>query len=206
MKISQLTPQGVHHAGTLWSILALWFSSSRDKVTIVFEYINKDLAQSDGPVSQRFNDLNFALSDHQLVETISTDPPSPLPTLWSSSSYRLHSSPPPSNIGIIMSQRLTTNLLAPIVVPPQSSSSDSVFPTIEPLIVTTSTLTPDNRLILPTMTLPPAITDPSSSPLSTIPGSHAIPLSLHILPPTTMDMWTQIPLRCTSKGRYVTLS
>ena len=184
--------------------MAQWFSSSRDKVTIVFEYINKDLARSDAVVSERFSDLNLALSDHELQETMSSDSPSPLPTLGSSSSYQLHSSPPPATIVTSNTQRLSTNSLDSIVVPPgSSSSSDSEFPTIQQLIATTGTLTPENGLTLPTITLHPSITEPSSSPLSTIPDSPEIPPPLFISPPTAMNTSTQIPLRSTSKVSYV---
>ena len=193
-------PQEVRNAGTLRSILAQWFSSSRDKVTIVFEYINKDLARSDAVVSERFSDLNLALSDHELLETISSDSPSPLPTLQSSSSYQLHSSPPPANIVTSNTQILSID---PIVVPPGSSSSDSEFPTIEQLIATTGTLTAEIGLTLPTITLRPSLTESSSSPLSTIPDSPEIPQPLVISPPTTMNTITNIPLRSTSKVSYV---
>jgi len=183
--------------------LAQWFSSSRDKVTIVFEYINNDLARSDAVVSERFSDLSLALSDHELLETISSDSPSPLPTLRSSSSYQLHSSPPPANIVTSNIQIISTSLLDPIVVPPGSSSSDSEFPTLEQLIATTGTLTAENRLTLPTITLRPSITEPSSSPLSTIHDSPEIPPPLVISPPTAMNNITQMPARSTSKVSYV---
>ena len=88
------------------SILLQWFLSPKDEVTIVLEYINKDLARTDTIVSERFSDLSLISSDLLLPETISSDSPIPLPMLQSSSSYQLHSSPPQLTTEVVTAQRI----------------------------------------------------------------------------------------------------
>ena len=82
-----------------------------------------------------------------------------------------------------------------------SSSSDFEFPTIQQLIATTRTLIPDNSTMLTTFALDPPISDPASSPLSTIPDTSEKPLSPLILPPGNINT-TQMALRSISKVSY----
>jgi len=216
-------PREVQSSGSLRSILLQWFSSPKGKVTIVFEYINKDLARTDTIVAERFSDLSLVLSDTPLPETISSDSPIPLPTLQSSSSYQLHSSPPQLPTGVVTAQQIishsptrpsvltnaqNSNYLEDsgnLVQTESMDSSSSVFefPTIQQLIATTRTLTPENSTMLTTLALHPPISDPSSSPLSTIPDTPEKPLSPLILPPSNINtVTTQIALRSTSKVSY----
>ena len=216
-------PQEVRSSGSLRSILLQWFSSSKDKVTIVFEYINKDLARTDTTVSERLSDLSLVLSDPSLPETISSDSPIPLPTLQSSSSYQLHSSPPQLTTRVVTAQRIISHLpTRPSLLTTtqnsnyledsgnlvqtdsmDSSSSDFEFPTIQQLIATTTTLIPDNHTMLTTLDLHPPISDSSSSPLSTIPDTPEKLLSPLILPPSNINTTTtQMALRSSSKVSY----
>ena len=82
-----------------------------------------------------------------------------------------------------------------------SSSSDFEFPTIQWLIATTRTLIPDNCTMLTTFALNPPISDPASSPLSTIPDTPEKPLSPLILPTSNINT-TQMALHSTSKVSY----
>ena len=82
-----------------------------------------------------------------------------------------------------------------------SFSLDFKFTTIQQLIATTRTLIPDNSTLLTTFALDPPISDPASSPLSTIPDTPEKPLSLFILPPTNINT-TQMALLSTSKVSY----
>jgi len=216
-------PQEVRSSGSLRSILLQWFSSPKDKVMIVFEYINKDLARTDTIVAERFSDLSLVLSDPPLPETISSDSPIPLPTLQSSSSYQLHSSPPQLTTGVVTVQQIishsptrpsvltnaqNSNYLEDsgnLVQKESMDSSSSVFefPTIQQLIVITRTLTPETSTMLTTLALHPPISDPSFSPLSTIPDTPEKPLSPLILPPSNINtVTTQMALRSTSKVSY----
>jgi len=56
-------PKDVQNPGTLRAILKQWFPLSKDKVTLVFEYINKDKQwlQGEAVVSKRFSDLSLQL-------------------------------------------------------------------------------------------------------------------------------------------------
>ena len=219
-------PREVRSSGNLRSILLQWFSSPKDKVTIVFEYINKDLARTDTIVSERFSDLSLVLSDPPLPETISSDSPIPLPTLQSSSSYQLHSSPPQLTTIVVTPQQIishshsrptgktnaqNSNILedSANLIPTESadsSSSDFEFPTIQQLIATTrsESFIPDNSIMSTTFALNPPISDPASSPLSTIPDTPEKSLSPLILPSSNINT-TQMALRSTSKVSYTHL-
>jgi len=99
----------VRSSGSLRSILLQWFASPKDKVTIVFEYIHKDLARTDTIVAQRFSDLSLVLSDPPLPETISSDSPIPLSTLQSSSSYQVHFSLAQLTTGVVTVQQIISH-------------------------------------------------------------------------------------------------
>lgn len=219
-------PREVRSAGNLRSILLQLFSSPKDKVMIVFEYINKDLARTDTIVSERFSDLSLVLSDPPLPETLSSDSPIPLSTLQSSSSYQLHSSPPQLTTTVVTPQQIishshtrptgqtnaqNSNILedSANLIPTESadsSSSDFEFPTIQQLIATTrsESFIPDNSIMSTTFALNPPISDPASSPLSTIPDTPEKSLSPLILPSSNINT-TQMALHSTSKVSYTHL-
>jgi len=61
-------PTEVRNPGTLRSVLPKWFPTPKDKVTIVFEFINKDQIRIEPAVAEEFRNLSLELSDHELVE------------------------------------------------------------------------------------------------------------------------------------------
>ena len=193
-------PRDVRNTGTLRSVFDKWFSSSKDKVTIIFEFINKDRAQLDTGVSEQLQNLSFEITDHELSELVCTNSSSPSSEHQSLPTYELHSSPP----------SLTTGTVVPdndIPYPPSESvlisSFHSEFPSIQQLIGITSAGPdpPQTRtsitLALPTNNLP-------SSPLSTIPDSPEIPSAPQSIP-HTLSRITQIPSRSTSKVLHSSL-
>jgi len=113
----------VQNSGSLQSILLQWFSLPKDKVTIVFQYIDKDSVRADTQVSERLSDLSLEFSDQEVIGTISSDSPSPIPTLQSSSSYQLPSSPP----------HQTTVTLSPQESGLNAAGSYRVIPPLTPL-------------------------------------------------------------------------
>jgi len=214
-------PGEVQSSGTLSLILPQWFSSLKDKVTIVLQYINHDLARTNTIVSEKFSDLGLVLSDPPLPETISSHSPIPLPTLQSSSSSQLHCSPPQLTTGIVTAQQIISPSPTRPSVPTntqnsnylkdsrnlvqtqstESSSSDFEFPTVQQLIATTRTFIPDNSTLLTPFVLHPPISDPTSSPPSTIPDTPEKPLSPLILPPCNINT-TQMALHSTFKFTF----
>ncbi|PUU79867.1 hypothetical protein B9Z19DRAFT_1124501 [Tuber borchii] len=215
-------PREVQNSGSLRSILTQWFSAFKDKVTIVFEYINKDRVHSDGLVAERFSDLSLALSDHELLETILSDSSSPLPTLRSSSVYQPHISPSQSPTKTATTLEPTSAVSAPALreevtthdfnspdpVPKSqalgpilNSSSDFEFPTIQQLIVTTTPFEEDDSPILASITLHPQICELASSLLSTILDSPEIASPPIILLPSNSTTGTaEILVRSASKA------
>jgi len=198
---------------------------SKDKVTPVFEYINKDKQrlQGEAVVSERFSDLSLQLSDNTLLDTHTSDSELPTPSNGSSSAYQLHSSPPLPTPGPIITSDVALasdscyeNSAQAIQVlnrqdslanedhiasqPLPISSSDSEFPSIGELITTTLALEAQDSRALTSITVrPPRPTNYSSSaPLSTVPDAPEANLSppqLLPLPPRT----TVLPTRSTSK-------
>ena len=162
-------PRDVRNPGTLRSVLEKWFPLPKDKVTIIYEFINKDRRQADPEVSERFHKLSFELSDHEVAALIPSDDDSPLPESQSFSSYELHSSPPLLTTATNVEDRDAHYSLSSSVV---ISSSDSEFPSILRLIATTPiTYTPGGVQTLESITLGPVADAVPSSPLSTIPDS-----------------------------------
>lgn len=206
-------PREVRNSGSLRSILLQWFSLPKDKVTIVFEYIDKDSVRADTQVSERLSDLSLEFSDQEVIGTISSDSPSPIPTLQSSSSYQLPSSPPHQTTVTLSPQESGLNAAGSYrVIPPLTplheheppnyplsdslpkASSEFEFPTVQQLIATSSGLAQDPSGILTSITLRPMAPDSSSSALSTIPDSPQMLLSSLVVVNTSQN-----PLRSTSK-------
>ena len=177
----------MRNTGTLRSILEKWFPLAKDKVTIIFEYINKDQTQLDTGVSEKLQNLSFELSDHELSEPVTSDPNSP-PSLpvHQSFSYELHSSPPPVVTGPNIADNNTPYALSESIL---ISSFDTEFPSIQQLIAVTPTTKSDAIQTLSSITLGPPANDLPSSPPSTIPDSPEIPsatqCSAHNLPSIT---------------------
>jgi len=203
----------VRNLGSLRSILLQWFSLPKDKVTIVFEYIDKDSVRADTQVWERLSHLSLEFSDQEVIGTISSDSPSPIPTLQSSSSYQLPSSPPHQTTMTLSPQESGLNAagsyrvippLTPLheLEPPNYPLSDSLpkaisefeFPTVQQLIATSSGLAQDPSGILTSITLRPMAPDSSSSALSTIPDSPQLLLSSLVVVNTSQN-----PLHSTSK-------
>ena len=183
----------VKNFGTLRKILEKWFPLPKDKVTIIFEYINKDHSRIPITVPVRFKDLSIEpeLLDHTLEEPDSPNSPSPSLHLRSSTPYSFPSSPPLVSKSIANRQQPTkgsrnndeqnrndqSNQMALQLI----SSSSSELPTLEQLIATSSANPEINKLYnlshADSTQLPEPC--PPSSPLSTIPDSP----ELHPLPP-----------------------
>jgi len=87
-------PTEVRNPGTLRSVLLKWFPTPKDKVTIVFEFINKDQIRIEPAVAEEFRNLSLELSDHELAESISSDHHSLILVSPSPSSSQINSSPP----------------------------------------------------------------------------------------------------------------
>lgn len=196
-------PREVRNPGTLRSILQQWFPSSKDKVTIVFEYINKDKPQPKGEavIAQRFSDLSIEHSDNTLLETLPSSSDSPISASSSAVAYLLHSSPPlptlhPTIVGNVLpasnsgyqtsvrvkSVRTKTNIsdseyqnsgAARLLL---ISSSNSEFPTLQELITTTRSAQFNNTTALASITVRPSspVNHSSSFLLSTVPDSPEI--------------------------------
>ena len=87
--------QEVQNTGTLRSVLETWFPLHKDNVSIIFEYINKDLAQFDSGVAEMLWNLQFEIADRELSGPVTSDTnsPSSLQVHQSFSSYELNFSP-----------------------------------------------------------------------------------------------------------------
>ena len=187
-------PREVRNTGTLRSVLEKCFPLAKDKVTIIFEYINKDQAQFDSGVAEQLRNLSFELSDHELPGPVTSDTNSPasLPVHQSLSSYELNSSPP------LVADNNTPYMPSESIL---ISSFDSEFPSIQELIALTPAAKSDAIQTLSSITLGPPAKDLPSSPLSTIPDSPEIPSAPHSIV-NNLSLVTQIPSRTTSKVVY----
>jgi len=162
-------PQDVRNPGTLPSVLPKWFPLPKDKITIIYEFINKGRGQGDPEVSERSHNLSFELSHHQVAELILSDDDSPLLESHSFSSYALYSSPPLLTTATNVENGDAHYSLASSVI---ISSSDCEFPSIQQLIATTpTTYTLCGVPTSESITLSPVAHAVASSPLSTIPDS-----------------------------------
>ena len=186
-------PQEVKNFGTLLKILEKWFTLPKDKVTIIFEYINKGHSRIPITVPVRFKDLSIEpeLLDHILEEHDSPNFPSSSLHLRSSAPYSFPSSPPLVSKLIANRQQLTkgtrnndeqnrndqSNAVALLLI----SSSSSELPTLEQLIATSSANPDINKLHDLSHADSTQLSEPCapSSPLFTIPDFS----KLHPLPP-----------------------
>ena len=196
-----------------------WFPSPKDKVTIIFEYINKDNLQisTTAPIT-RFKDLSIEpeVFDQAPEEYNSANHPSPSLDSPVPTSDSFPSSPPfvpTCSQDIVTPQSLnkdsgnydeqTSNNQSnesPILL---ISSSGSELLTIEKLIATTLATTEINKSLshLPATQSPELVT---SSPLSTIPDTP----DGHLLPPipvTIIPISQELSRRSTSKVLYIFL-
>ena len=190
-------PQEVRNTGTLRSVLETWFPLPKDKVTIIFEYINRDQAQLDSGVAEKLRNLSFAIADHELSQPVTSDTNSPTSLLvhQSFSSYELNSSPPPFSPGTNVADNDTSYVLSQSIL---ISSFDSEFPSIQQLIALTPAAKSDAIKTLSSISLHPPANDLPSSPLSTIPDSPEIPSAPQSIAHNLSSV-TQIPSRTTFK-------
>ena len=190
-------PTEVRNPGTLRSVLLKWFPSPKDKVTIVFEFINKDSIRIEPPVAEEFRNLSLEPSDHELSESIASIHHSPILVSPSFSSSQINSSPPLLCTYSKVSIEEVNSSLS-VEDAPLASSLDSEFPSIRDLLVLSKTARVDSPSTIPSITLCPQKSDDTSSPLSTIPDSP------QMLPPlpiasTTHNLSSTIPSRSVSK-------
>lgn len=207
-------PRDARTSGTLRNILEKWFPLSKDKVTIIFEYINKDHVRTPVVVPASLKGLSIGISDHELTENASLDMDSSLLHSHYSSSYRFSSSPPLPSIStkklsnaeylpkdhtndhVQRNRKGIRNDAALLLI----SSSDPELPSIEQLIATTLEQKTQPPTTLDSKTLEEL--NPVSSPLSTIPDSPN--LNWDSVPPSpplpNSLLHTSLPLhRTTSK-------
>lgn len=194
-------PQEVKNFGTLRKILDKWFPSPKDKVTIIFEYINKDHLQiSTKALITRFKDLSIepevfhqAPEEYNSANHPSPSLHSPFPT--SDSFPSLPPFVPTSSQDLVTYQSLnkdtsnydeqTTNNQSnesPVLL---ISSPSSELPTIEKLIATTLANTEINKSLthLPTTPSPEPVTSSSLSTIPDIPYRHPLsPILVPIIP------------------------
>ena len=186
-------PREVKNFGTLRKILEKWFPSPKDKVTMVFEYINKDHLQisTTAPIT-RFKDQSIEpkVFDQAPEEYNSANHPSPSLHSAFPTSDSFPSSPPflpTSSQDIVTYQSLnkassnydeqTTNNQSndlPILL---ISSSSSELPTIEKLIATRLANTEINKslIYLPATQSPTPVTSSSLSTIPDTPDGHPLP-------------------------------
>ncbi|PUU72531.1 hypothetical protein B9Z19DRAFT_1137352 [Tuber borchii] len=218
-------PRLVRNSGTLRAILEQWFTSPKDKVTIIFEYINKDQARvpTELVVAERFSDLNITLSDDEPLENVTSNPNSPIPVSRLSSDH-LYSSPPlpttatPAPIGVIsnnqtailvrnhrtpisLSQNQETHHLEPHLV----SSPDPEPPPTEQPRAPRPAMEPDSGQSLTSINVWNSVDRSSLSLLSTIPDSPEINPQPPIALPDSIRT-TAVPLRSTSKRNRVQMA
>ena len=190
-------PREVRDPGTLRSILLKWFPTSKDKVTIVFEFINKDHIHTQPAVTEQLRNLSLELLDNELTEPITLDSDSPIPLSQSyPSSSQINSSPP---VPTLYTQATTAESYSPpLSYSPLASSSDSEFPSIKDMLAVSDSRVPNSASPLPSITLCPRKPDLSSSPLSTIPDSPQMPATVATASPPAHSL-PAIPLRSLSK-------
>ena len=189
-------PREVQDPGTLRSILLKWFQTSKDEVTIVFEFINKDHICTELAVTEQLPNLSLELLDNELSEPITLDSLSPIPLSQSYPPSQITSSPP---IPTAYTQATTAESYSPpLSYSPLASSSDSEFPLIKDMLAVSAFSVPNSASPLPSITLCPRKPDLSSSPLSTIPDSPQMPATVATASPPAHSL-PPIPLRSLSK-------
>lgn len=189
-------PREVRDPGTLRSILLKWFPTSKDKVTVIFEFINKDCVRTEPAVTEQLRNLSLELLDNELAELITSDSISLIPVSQSYPSSQINSSPP---VPIPYTQATTAESHSPLLsYSSLASSSDSEFPSIKDMLAVSNSCVPDSSTTLPSITLCPHKPDLSSSPLSTVPDSPQMPPTVPTASPPAHSI-SAIPLRSLSK-------
>ena len=143
-------PREVRNPGTFHSIVLKWFPTSKDKVTIVFEFINKDHIRTEPAVTEQLRNLSLELLDNKLTEPITLDSDSPIPLSQSYPSSQINSSPP---VPTAYSQATTPESYSPpLSYSPLASSSDSEFPSIKDMLAVSDSHVPNSASPLPSIT------------------------------------------------------
>ena len=192
-------PTEVCNPGTLRSGLLKWFPTPKDKVTIVFNFINKDPIRTEQPVAEEFRNLSLKQSDHELAESISFDHHSLILVSSLFSSPQINSSPPlPCTYWKVSTEEVSST--PSVEHAPLASSSDSEFPSIKDLLALFNSvpLAVDSPPTLTFITSCSQKSDYSSSLLSTIPDSPQMSPPLTITS-TTLNSNSTIPLQLVSK-------